>query len=125
MADSGRVCPNFAGYAIMAFLQVEPAERNGVMDDLLAADEDRLAVELTQRMSGRIREVIRAVNAARAGYLIDDSEGPVLAVLRELDRELYQAAIQARVDATEAQASFSPGGRIRSADAGSGAAQSQ
>src|SRR5208282_684531 len=108
----------------MAFLRAEPAERKAVMDDLMQVGEDSLAAEMVQRVAGRVREVIRAVNAARSGHLIDDSEGPVLAALRELDRELYEAAIQARVDATEAAASFPPSGPVGAANGGTGAAES-
>lgn len=107
----------------MAFLRAEPAERTVVMEDLAKADEDRFASAMMQRMNVRVREVMGAVNAARTGHLIDDSEGPVLELLRELDRELYQAAIQARVDATEAAASFSPSGGLGTGDGGSGAAK--
>ena len=94
------------------------------MEDLLPGDEERFVATMMQRLGHRAREVMRAVNAARTGYLIDDNEGQVLAVLRELERELYQAAIQARVDATEAVASFSPSGRLGTADGGSGSSRS-
>ncbi len=94
------------------------------MEDLAKADEDRFASAMMQRLNVRVREVMGAVNAARTGHLINDSEGPVLELLRELDRELYQAAIQARVDATEAAASFPPsGGFVGTGDGDSGAAQ--
>jgi hypothetical protein len=78
---------------------------------------------MMERAGLRIREVMRAVNAARTGHVINDSEGPVLELLRGLDRELYQAAIQARVDATEAGASFSPSGCVGAGDVGSGASK--
>jgi hypothetical protein len=94
------------------------------MEDLLRADEDRFVAAMMERAGLRIREVMRAVNAARTGHVINDSEGPVLELLRELDLELYQAALQARVDATEAGASFSPSGCVGAGDVGSGAAKS-
>lgn len=94
------------------------------MEDLARADEDRFVSAMLQRTTQRVREVIGAVNCARAGHLIDDSEGPVLELLRELNRELYEAALQARVDATEAAASFSPSGGVGPGDDGSIASQS-
>lgn len=93
------------------------------MEDLARADEERFVTGMMERARERIREVIGAVNAARTGHLIDDSEGPVLQSLREFDRELYQAAIQARVDATESASSFSPSGVVGSGDGRSGASQ--
>ena len=90
------------------------------MDDLAKADEDRFVAEMLGRFGKRVVGVIRAVNSARTGHLIDDSEGPVLEELRKLGQELYQAAIQSRVDATEAVASFSPSGGIGTGDVRSG-----
>lgn len=94
------------------------------MEDLARADEDQFVSAMTQRAMERVREMIRAVNSARTGHLIDDSEGPVLQSLRELGRELYEAALQARVDATEAAACFSPSGAIGRRDGRSVASQS-
>ena len=76
----------------------------------LAVAEDQ---ELARRMRGRFEaylvKVMAAVNAARDGHLIDDSEGAANDLLNDLKREVYQEALQARIDATEA--SFSPSGR--------------
>lgn len=93
------------------------------MDDLRKVDEERFVAEVMARVRGRVAEVIQAVNQARTGHLIDDSEGPVLAIMGELGRDLYQAAIQSRVDATEAAASFSPSGCVGAGVGGSRPAQ--
>ena len=108
---------------IIAFSRRGLLKRMAVMEDLAKADEDRFVAEMTDRMGLRIRELMRAVNAARTGHVIDDSEGPVLELVREMGRELYQDALAARVDATEAAASFPPSGRVRASDERSGAAQ--
>ena len=91
------------------------------MEDLAKAHEEQFVTEMMTLVRGRVAEVMRAVNQARTGHLIDDSEGPVLAVMGELGRELFQAAIQSRVDATESVASFSPSGSIGASAEGSGA----
>jgi hypothetical protein len=57
----------------------------------------------------KVEQVMAAVNAARDGHLIDDSERRVNDLLNDLKCCIYQEALQVRLDATEA--SFSPCGR--------------
>lgn len=69
--------------------------------------------ELLRRVQGMceqtVRQVMAAVNGARDGHWIDDSEEAVNDLMNELRRKVYQEALQARTDAAEA--SFSPSGR--------------
>jgi len=76
---------------------------------LAVADQDELLRRMRQRVEACLGKVMAAVNSARDGHLIDDSEVAANDLLNELKREVYEQALQARVDATEA--SFSPGER--------------
>lgn len=78
---------------------------------------------LMERTRGQVerlmRDVAAAVNVAREGRVINDSEEQVRDLLGEFRREVYQTALQMRVDAAEA--AFSPGGPADSpAQAGQG-----
>ena len=53
-----------------------------------------------------LAQVMDAVNSARDGHLIDDSEGPVFHLMKELESRVFQKALQMRIDSTES--SFSP-----------------
>lgn len=77
---------------------------------------DRLAKigkdELIRRMRATFEEVMiqvtQAVNDAPDGHLIDGSEERCRDVLGEFRRAAYETAVQMRVEATEADPSFSP-----------------
>jgi hypothetical protein len=79
---------------------------------------DRLAKiskeELIRRMRGEFEktmsEVTASVNDAPDGHLIDASEERCRDVLGEFRRIAYETAVQMRVEATEADPSFSPCG---------------
>ena len=60
---------------------------------------DEMAVKLTD-----------AVNGARPGHLINDSEELIRAVMDEFRRGAFEAAIQEKIDAAEA--AFSPSGGL-------------
>lgn len=75
---------------------------------LAVADQEELMRRMRRRVEACLVKVMAAVNAAREGRLIDDSEVSANDLLNELKREVYQEALQARIDATEA--SFSPCG---------------
>lgn len=77
---------------------------------LASADQDDLKRRMRQRVEACLDKVMAAVNSARDGHLIDDSEVAANDLLNELKREVYEEALQARIDATEA--SFSPCGPI-------------
>jgi hypothetical protein len=53
-------------------------------------------------------QVTQAVNDAPDGHLIDGSEERCRDALGEFRREAYETAVQMRVEATEADPSFSP-----------------
>lgn len=53
-----------------------------------------------------VAEVTEAVNAARAGSVIDDSEEPVRIATGRLRQKVFEKALQMKIDAAEA--AFSP-----------------
>jgi hypothetical protein len=76
------------------------------MERLVQVNRDQLAAELQQEVRSMLARVMDAVNSARDGHLIDDSEGPVYELMKELECRVFQRALQIRVDSTES--SFSP-----------------
>lgn len=69
-------------------------------------DVTQLEVRVREDIETCLQEVTAAVNHARDGAIIDESEGPVRDALAKLRQAVYQKAIQMRVDAAEA--AFSP-----------------
>lgn len=78
------------------------------MARMLLADEQELLRRVGVTVEQTVKQVMVAVNAARDGHLIDDSEVQVNDLMNDLKHRVYQEALQTRVDATEA--SFSPSG---------------
>jgi len=78
------------------------------MRRLMCAEGDELLLRVQTAVNQTVKDVMAAVNAARDGHLIDDSEVQANDLLNELKRKIFQEAIQTRIDATEA--SFSPSG---------------
>ena len=77
-------------------------------------DVTELEVLVREDIENCLQEVTAAVNKARDGAVIDESEGPVRDALARLRQAMYQKAIQMRVDAAEAAFSPSaPGGQRR------------
>ena len=76
------------------------------MERLVQVDRVQMGEALRQEAEQMLRQVMDAVNAARDGRLIEDSEGPVLEIMQEFQRRLYEKALQMRIDSTES--SFSP-----------------
>ena len=68
-----------------------------------------MEAQLRERFSQCMGRVMDAVNAAPDGRLIEASEVPVHELMRQFEQEVYQTALQARIDSTES--SFSPSGR--------------
>jgi hypothetical protein len=62
-------------------------------------------------MEQALAKVMDAVNAAKDGGLIEDSELPVFHLMKELEARVFQKALQLRVDSTES--TFSPSERPR------------
>jgi hypothetical protein len=81
------------------------------MDRLGKIDVDELQRRMRAAYEQTMSDVAQAVNDARDGHLINDSEERCRDVLGEFRRLAYQTAAQMRVEATEADPSFSPGGR--------------
>ncbi len=80
------------------------------MDRLAKIDRDELIRRMRAEFEKTMAEVVEAVNAAPDGHLIDGSEERCRDVLGELRRRVYETAVQMRVEATEADPSFSPAG---------------
>jgi hypothetical protein len=80
------------------------------MERLVQVDREQLAAELKQEIEQAMAKVMDAVNAARDGRLIDDSELPVFHLMKELECRVFQKALQLRVDSTES--TFSPSERL-------------
>lgn len=92
------------------------------MDRLAQANRDQLLAELRAEMEQTLGKVMDAVNAAKEGRLIEDSEMPVYDLMKDLERRVFQKALQLRVDSTES--AFSPSeGRVGQAACQQGAGE--
>jgi hypothetical protein len=80
------------------------------MDRLAEISKDELGRQLHAEFEKTVAAVAEAVNGARDGHLINDSEERCRDVLGEFRRIAYEKAVQMRVEATEADPSFSPSG---------------
>jgi hypothetical protein len=80
------------------------------MDRLAQIDKDELIRQLRADFEKTITEVAQAVNAAADGHLIDGSEERCRDALGEFRRRAYEKAVQMRVETTETDPAFSPGG---------------
>src|SRR5208337_2406683 len=78
------------------------------MDRLAKIDRDELIRRMRAKFEAVMTEVTQAVNDAPDGHLIDASEERCRDVLGEFRRAAYETAVQMRVEATEADPSFSP-----------------
>jgi hypothetical protein len=81
------------------------------MDRLGKIDADELQRRLRAAYEQTIDDVAQAINDARDGHLINDSEERCRDVLGEFRRLAYETAAQMRVEAAEADPSFSPSGQ--------------
>jgi len=79
------------------------------MTRLVRAEKEELVRRMRSRVEECLGRVLESVNAARDGHLIQDREKTAHDLLNELKRQVYEEALQTRIDATEA--SFSPSGR--------------
>ena len=71
---------------------------------------DRKLKELLKKdFEDCISEVVEAIDTAKAGSIIDDSEEPVRIATGKLRQKIFEKALQMKMDA--AQAAFSPSGR--------------
>jgi len=68
---------------------------------------DRKLKELLKKdFEDCIAEVVEAIDTAKAGSIIDDSEEPVRIATGKLRQKIFEKALQMKLDA--AQAAFSP-----------------
>lgn len=95
------------------------------MDRLQNIDVDELRRRMREAFERTMEEVARSVDGARDGHWINDSEERCRDVLGEFRRLAYEAAVQMRVEAAEADPSFSPGGRGKTRDGESVGAELQ
>jgi hypothetical protein len=80
------------------------------MDRLAKIERDELIRRMRTQFEEVMSEVAQAVNDAPDGHLINASEERCRDVLGEFRRAAYETAVQMRVEATEADPSFSPSG---------------
>jgi hypothetical protein len=78
------------------------------MDRLAKIERDELIRRMRAKFEAVMTEVTQAVNDAPDGHLINGSEERCRDVLGEFRRQAYETAVQMRVEATEADPSFSP-----------------
>lgn len=69
-------------------------------------DRRQLEKQLKEDFERCLAEVVKAVDSARIGAIIDDSEEPVRQATSRLRQRIFQKAIQMKTDAAEA--AFSP-----------------
>ena len=81
------------------------------MDNVnLPTINDRKLKELLEKdFENCIAEVVKAIDTAKAGSIINDSEEPVRTATGKLRQKIFEKALQMKMDA--AQAAFSPSGR--------------
>jgi hypothetical protein len=72
-------------------------------------DRAALRAQLLSEFERTVDEVARAVDAAPAGRVIRDSEEPARVALDRFRCQVYEAALQAKVEAAEA--AFPPSGQ--------------
>jgi len=77
--------------------------------DLPGIDAEKLGQLLKKDFEDCVTEVVEAIEAAKAGAIIDDSEEPVRMATGKLRQKIFEKALQMKVDA--AAAAFSPSGR--------------
>lgn len=67
---------------------------------------EKLKESLKKDFEDCITEVVQAIDTAKAGSIIDDSEEPVRIATAKLRQKIFQKALQMKTDAAEA--TFSP-----------------
>ena len=92
------------------------------MDEVPQVKTELLIGVVLERVEDAIRKIMEAVNAAPAGELIAGSEEAVRDITGELRRQLFEAAIQQRIDAAEAAFSPSGGREVRAEETQQGKA---
>ena len=81
-------------------------------------DAKQLEKSLREDFEQCLAAVVQAVNQARLGAIIDDSEEPVRQATGQLRQKIFEKAIQMKTEAAEAAFSPSgPSGRRKSSSA--------
>ena len=80
--------------------------------DLPEINDRKLKELLKKDFEDCIAEVVEAIDTAKAGSIIDDSEEPVRIATGKLRQKIFEKALQLKVDA--AQAAFPPSGQNKS-----------
>lgn len=78
------------------------------MEPLPQVSSEKLKARLHGMVDGLAEQIMGAMNQARPGHLINDSEEPVRQFGHEFLRAAFEAAVQQKIDAAEA--SFPPSG---------------
>lgn len=78
------------------------------MDDVPQVKSELLLPAVREHVEDAVRRIMEAVNAAPAGALIAASEEAVRDITGQLRRQLFEAALQQRINAAEA--AFPPSG---------------
>ena len=78
------------------------------MSELPWVSPEKLKTQLHGMVDGLAEQIMKAMNAARPGSLINDTEEPVRQAGHEFLRAAFEVALQQKIDAAEA--SFSPSG---------------
>ena len=76
------------------------------MDRLLTMDQEQFIARMQAEVRRTLEQVAAAVNGAADGNVISGSEMRVRDVMVELQRKVFETAVQMRIDSTES--SFSP-----------------
>ena len=92
------------------------------MDEVPQVKSELLLGVVREQVEEAVRKVMEAVNGAPAGDLIAASEEAVRDITGELRRQLFEAAIQQRIDAAEAAFPPSGGREVPAAEAEQGTA---
>jgi hypothetical protein len=87
------------------------------MDRAPKLDRDVLRARLLADFEAAVEAVADSIDNARDGHWIDDSEEVSRVALDRSKRKIYEAGLQAKVDAAEAAFSPSPERGDRPADA--------
>ncbi len=72
-------------------------------------NDRKLKESLKKDFEDCIAEVVEAIDSAKAGSIIDDSEEPVRIATGKLRQKIFEKALQMKLDA--AQAAFPPSGQ--------------
>jgi hypothetical protein len=92
------------------------------MDDVPQVKSGLLLPAVREQVEDAVRKIMEAVNAAPAGELIAASEEAVRDITGQLRRQLFEAALQQRIDAAEAAFPPSGGHDVREEETQQGAA---